>query len=177
MKKVMNAAVPAGALMRSVAVLTVLMRSVAVLTVLMLSVPVLTGCGGTEKNYEVDVQALGSELLEKAEFEDELNPAADKVIQKLYGMENYAEACVYIGTGATPEEIAVFRFETGEDAAEGLRKAQERVEEQKTDYESYLPGEVKKLQDAVVRRYGQYVVVCVSDGETAERVLDTYFAE
>ena len=123
---------------------------------------------------EIDVHGLSSELLSQIAFVDELNAVGESVINRIYGIEDYVQAEVYIGSGATAEEIAVFEFADTESAADGLQLALERIEDQKADYEAYIPEEVKKLDRAVVKRYGRYVVVCVSDSEMAEEIITQY---
>ena len=141
---------------------------------IMLSVFLLSGCAGRQDDIEIDVHGLSSELLSQIAFVDELNAVGESVINRIYGIEDYVQAEVYIGSGATAEEIAVFEFADTESAADGLQLALERIEDQKADYEAYIPEEVKKLDRAVVKRYGRYVVVCVSDSEMAEEIITQY---
>ena len=56
-------------------------------------------------------------------------------------------------------------------AEKGLKKAQERIASQKEAFAAYIPKEVKKLDDAVVEQFGQYVVVCVSNSREAETII------
>ena len=56
-----------------------------------------------------------------------------------------------------------------------LPVVKQHIEDQITSFESYVPGEVAKLKDAVVRTVGRYVAVCVSDDSAAaEKILDKY---
>ena len=135
---------------------------------------VMSGCGAQNDRIEIDISDLSRELLQKAEFEDELNPIGEATTQKLYDIDTYVAAEVYLSSGAPAEEIAVFEFDSTEDAAAGLKKAQVRIEEQKANYESYIPKEIPKLDHAIVKQLGQYVVVCVSNGDEAENILTQY---
>lgn len=141
---------------------------------IMLIVSLLSGCAGRRDAIEIDIHGLSSELLSQIAFVDELNAVGESVIDRIYGIEDYVQAEVYIGSGATAEEIAVFEFADTESAADGLQLALERIEDQKADYEAYIPEEVKKLDRAVVKRYGRYVVVCVSNSEMAEEIITQY---
>lgn len=136
----------------------------------------LFGCSAENNTVAIDIGCLSRELLEKTEFEDELNAVDDAVIKKLYDINNYVAAEVYASSGATAEEIAVFEFDSKETATEGLKKAQARMEEQKTDFESYIPKEVQKLDNAVVKQVGRYVIVCVSNSNEAERIITQYIS-
>ncbi|MGN1080988.1 MAG: DUF4358 domain-containing protein [Acutalibacteraceae bacterium] len=136
----------------------------------------LFGCSAQNDTTDIDIGYLSNELLEKAEFEDELNAIDDTTIKKLYNIDDYVKASVYLSSGATAEEIAVFEFDSKDTAADGLKKAQVRIEEQKTDFESYIPKEIPKLDRAVVKQSGKYVIVCVSNSNTAEKIITQYIS-
>ena len=133
-----------------------------------------TGCSQKKDPVTLDTDALVNELLEDAEFEDELNAIDEDTVKKLYGIEDFTSAQVYISSGATAEEIAVFAFDTEDAATAGLEKAQERIADQKADFETYIPKEVPKLDSAIVQQYGTYVILCVSNGDTAGEIITQY---
>lgn len=139
-----------------------------------LTVTTLFGCSAPNNAINIDIDALSTELLKKAEFEDELNIIDDNMVKKLYNVDNYVKASVYLGSGATAEEIAVFEFDSEKTAADGLEKAKIRIEEQKSGFESYIPKEIPKLDNAVVKQSGKYVIVCVSNGNMAEKIIAQY---
>ena len=136
----------------------------------------LSGCSTQKGRTDIDISGLCSELLEKAEFEDELNTVDDAIIKMLYGIDDYVEAAVYLSSGATAEEIAVFEFDSKETAADALKKARVRIEEQKKDFESYIPKEIPKLDRAVVIQSDSYVIVCVSNSDKAEEIITQYIS-
>ena len=150
-------------------------KTVTTLLIITTMFVLLSGCSKKEEVTDVDIASLSNELLENVKFEDELNAVDDAMIEKLYGVDDYEDAKVYISTGATAEEIAVFKFQSTEIAEDGFKKAQERIENQKADFETYIPKEVKKLENAVVEQFGQYVVVCVSNGDGTEKIIEKYF--
>lgn len=146
-----------------------MLKRKAVFSIMFTMCALLMGC--SKKVDTVDIAALSNTLLENVVFEDELNVTDDTMIKKLYNIDDYEKAQVYISSGATSEEIAVFEFSSQKTAEEGFKKAQDRIASQKADFESYIPKEVKKLNDAVVKQFGQYVVVCVSNGDEAEKII------
>lgn len=140
-------------------------------------ITMLFGCSEKKDTTDIDISYLSNELLEKAEFEDELNSVDNIMIQKLYNINDFVNAQVYISSGATSEEIAIFEFDSKEMAAEGLKKALDRIEEQKADFESYIPKEIQKLDRAVVKQSGKYVIVCVSNSDEAEKIITQYISK
>ena len=65
---------------------------------------------------------------------------------------------------------------SSDDAKTALEQAQAHIQSQIDSYESYIPEEVSRLEDAVVRQDGSYVSVVVSaDAAAAEKMLDEAF--
>lgn len=133
------------------------------------------GENAAEQGDNRDLDAAAEELLEQAGFTDELNQADAATVEKLYGVSNAKEAVVYISSGATAEEIALFSFETQEEAKQAEELAEARIREQRESFESYVPEEVKKLDNAVILQSGNEVAVCVADGKAAKEILSKYF--
>lgn len=143
--------------------------------VLTAALVLLSACSARpDEERKLDLDALAEELLESGIFEEELNPADGEMAKKLYGIDNAVFFQLYVGSGATSSELALLEFETEEDAKAALPLAQARVDVQTESFASYLPGEVKKLEDAVIEQHGRYVVVCVSEGD-AGPILSNYF--
>lgn len=129
----------------------------------------LSGCAGTRT---LDMQALAEELLKNGGFSDELWQIDDPMVKKLYDIEDYTQALVYVGSGATAEELALFAFSSEAAASRGLEKVQSRLETQKESYRAYLPQEVPKLEKAVAKQWGRYVILCVCPG--SQEIIDRY---
>lgn len=132
----------------------------------------LISCGGGETNESVDLAALAQTLLADGSFDDALAQIDDDTVTMLYGIDNAAEQVVYIGSGATPEEIALFSFATAAEAEAGFALAQMRIADQKEAFSDYNAWEMPKLEDAVVKQYGSYVVLCVSGDSSAAAILE-----
>ncbi len=137
----------------------------------------LGGCGaqGTSAK-EVDVESLAGEIVQAVSFDDTLEEIDDSMISMMYDISGYKEAVLYKGSGATAEEVALFQMESDADAKNALEEAKAHIQSQIDAYESYMPAEVSRLEDAVVRRDGVYVSVVVSaDPEAAEKLLGEAF--
>lgn len=147
-------------------------RAVALCSALLL-VLVASACGG--KTQTIDVNQLADELLEKVDFEDELTELDSNMVAALYGVEGAEEQKVYISSGATSEEVAVFRFATEEDAQAGLDALQQRLDSRTEDFANYMPDEASRLENAVLQRSGCYVALCVSAGDEARQIIGEYF--
>jgi len=138
---------------------------------------VLVSCGQADPVKNVDLAQLAEKLLAEAEFTDAMASIDAGTVTMLYGIDNAKEQQVYVGSGATPEEIALFSFTTEEDAEAGLELAKMRLQDQADAFADYNNWEMPKLDNAVVKRYGTYVVLCVSAGNEAEGILEETFGK
>lgn len=148
----------------------------AITLVFILAVSAALAACGNGSSKEIDAQALANELMEKVEFVDELSPVKSEMVPKLYGIDNAQEAYVYMGSGATAEEVAVFKFASEQDAMDALAKIEQYIASRKDSFANYIPGEVARLDNAVIRQSGEYLALCVSEGSTASEIISRYMA-
>lgn len=156
------------------------------LLVLMLSFALLVGCGApgvtagtTDGGAATDTTAreqsatdTARALLDGLKWRDKLELLDDDMRAVIIAAEDadIAQSAVYIGSGATAEEIAVLQC-SGEDAAERVLEAvKTRVAEQIEAFRGYVPAEVPVLEHAVTERHGTTVVMVVCDD--AQAALD-----
>jgi len=137
---------------------------------------IFTGCAQKAKPAEYDLEAIATQLQDSGAFSDFLSPITKKIAASFYGFEDadVTDCVVYCSTGATTEEIALFKCANEEVAATLKANADKRIETQKAIYESYAPAEPPKLDDAIVTQDGLYVFYIVSaDYAKAQTVLDS----
>ena len=131
----------------------------------------VTGCGNEVKTF--DPNDLANELIAEVNFDDELTKFEGD-ISKLYDLPEVEDYVVYVGSGATAEEIAIITLKDESDE-ESVREALEkRVEEQKQSFSNYVPEEVARLDKSVIQSNQKYVVLCVSDEDLAEDIIHQY---
>ncbi len=113
-----------------------------------------------------DTKKIGDSIVKKIEFKDTLLKVADSMVISAYKVDpsKIASAALYLGGGATAEEVAVFEAKN-EKYAKELEKnlVKERIERKKLDFENYIPAEMTKLSSPVIVRKGKVVVVCIAD--------------
>ncbi|MBQ8841305.1 MAG: DUF4358 domain-containing protein, partial [Ruminiclostridium sp.] len=69
-------------------------------------------------------------------------------------------------SGAYPDEIAVFKFNTAEAAEQNEAAVQTRLDKQISTYETYTPDEFYKLEDAVLTVKGNYIFYFVTENNS-----------
>lgn len=142
----------------------------------------LFGCGKSSPASGSLALPKPSELAESlksgAKFEDQLDTIDLDTAATLYSIDKstVADSTVYMGTGATAEEIAVFTANSKEEANKILEACKARIEDQKESFVSYVPAEMPKLESAVVSQSGSTVVLCISaDNTKAKEIVEKSF--
>lgn len=130
----------------------------------------LAACG-QGKEPELNIDEFGQELYAAGTFGEELYALDESVAQGFYGVDAQTRCWVRAGSGATAEELAVFETEDAESAAALVGKLQARNTDRIESYSSYIPGEVPKLENAVIISGGRYVVLCVATDASAVKEL------
>ena len=138
----------------------------------------LAGCAD-KALVSVDLAALSQEILDSGAFDETLYQVDADAAALLLDMDLSAceESYVYVGTGATAEELVLLQAadEAGADALlEGLST---HLADRTAQYSAYLPEEAFKLESAAPEQYGAYVVLCISaDSDKVEEILGSYLS-
>ena len=120
----------------------------------------LSGCSGGSPALSGSASEIADALKSTGTFEEELNALDETMLDKVYNVskDTLSDWKVYLGSGATAEEIAVFIAKDEQSAKDVLSCVEERVAERKDSYRDYVPKELPKLNDAVLFQEGNYVV-------------------
>ena len=133
------------------------------------------GCAKKETGLNVDAATAADRLMSAIHFTDQMSAIEEKTALKLYGLDqnSVSKLKVYESTGATAEEIAVFEAKDVEAAAKIGEAAQKRIENQREGFQDYQPQEMVKLKNPILETFGNYVVLCVSNDNTAaQKAID-----
>ncbi len=84
---------------------------------------------------------------------------------------------VYSTDTSDIDEIGIFHSKSKDDAEDIAEECREYIDDMKENSKSfissYAPNELPKLENATVRRFGNYVVYTVLDGDTADAVFES----
>ena len=117
------------------------------------------------KNIQINTKDLASKIIEAGVFEDELVEVNSEMIMSDYNFtaDEVEEFVSYQGSGATSEEIVILKVKEKSNLNNIKNKIEDRLEERKEAFESYLPEEVGKIDNKVFRAEGNYVILCISN--------------
>lgn len=136
----------------------------------------MAGCSktkdGTDEKIVMDVATLADQLKEGITFKDDMSLLEDDIFSMVYNIDmgDIVNKKIYLSAGATAEEIAVIEGKDSESVGRIVDGLEQKIEDQKVNFESYVPEEMKKLEDPVLVKEGNYVILCISDDN--EKALD-----
>ena len=129
------------------------------------------------KTIEINVEDLATKMQQSGAFEDELVKIDSEMIMNDYNFttDEVEEFVSYQGSGATSEEIVILKVKDKSDLNSIKDKINARIAERKEAFQSYLPKEVGKIDNNVLRVEGNYVIFCVSnDSSKVNQAINDY---
>lgn len=132
----------------------------------------LFGCNET-KSY--DANALADTLNTELEFGETLEKSDANVAYSIYAIDSTlcTDAALYLGSGATADEIAVFTCKDKNSVEKVLTAVNERLDYLFDGYSSYGPAEVPKIENAEVITEGLTVIVCICENpDSVKSIVD-----
>ena len=154
-----------------------ILLSVFVIILLVIIIGVILILNKTNENIQIDIEELGTKIVESGAFEDELAKVDSSMIMQDYSFstDEIKEIVSYQGSGATSEEIVILQVNSKEQLNSVKEKINTRIEERKQAFENYLPEEVFKIDNNLLETRGTYVIFCISnDSNKVEEVVNNY---
>lgn len=154
-----------------------ILLSVFVIILLVIIIGVILILNKTNENIQIDIEELGTKIVESGAFEDELAKVDSSMIMQDYSFstDEIKEIVSYQGSGATSEEIVILQVNSKEQLNSVKEKINTRIEERKQAFENYLPEEVFKIDNNLLETRGSYVIFCISnDSNKVEEVINNY---
>lgn len=150
-------------------------RLLAAVCMALLCCLLLAGCGKTE--VKVDINKLAQELVNGIAYDDTLELLETDEIGFYLTVEEGVAAVMYMSSGSTAEEVAVFEAPDETTAIAMKGNVAEFLKDQGDSFKAYIPEEYDRVNNAVVVQQGNYVALCVSgDSNKAQEIIDKAFA-
>lgn len=137
----------------------------------------LAACqSGGNSTVSVDLKDLKDKLLENVTFDTEMVQLEEGAARQQYGVDDSVSVIALTGSSAMVDELSLFQAKDEAASKEIVTLLEKHIEKQKTDYASYAPNEVPKLDEAVLKQSGNYVALCITaDHKTAESIIQEFF--
>ena len=154
---------------KKIAIIIIIIAIIAVLAMIIVK--------NNNKTIQINIEDLASKILQSGAFEDELIKVDSEMIMKDYNFtaDEVEEFVSYQGSGATSEEIVILKVKDKSNLNSIKDKINARIEERKEAFQSYLPKEVGKIDNNILRVEGNYVIFCVSnDSSKVNQIINDY---
>ena len=134
----------------------------------------LTACGSGEEAPEAqkaDPQAAFHALVTRVAYDTELANVGDSGSMYFPGLPQDAKVQMYAGSGYYADVVALI---TGaKDTAAAVKSVQEYLSAQRVQFQSYIPEEVPKIDNAIIWQQDDAIILCVTaDHKNAQSILD-----
>lgn len=154
--------------------------AIVILVIILVIVGVIFWSNSKNKNIQINIDELADKIVTSGAFEDELIKADSEMVIKDYGFTNdeIKELVSYQGSGATSEEIVILQVNDKSNLNTVKEKINTRIDERKEAFASYLPKEVFKIENNVLKIEGNYAILCISnDAKKVSDVINNYIKE
>ena len=129
------------------------------------------------KDVQINIQDLASRIVESASFEDQLEQADSEMVMDDYNFssDEINDLVSYQGSGATSEELVILQVKDKSKINSVKEKINTRLSERREAFGSYLPKEVGKIDNNILRVEGNYIILCIAnDTNTVNKILNEY---
>ncbi len=134
-----------------------------------------TSCGNNA--VEVNIDSLAEAVVSSLGFEDELVKIDNEMAFYIHDVaDEVKDTVVYLGSGATAEEVAVFEAKNKAAMKELKEEIADYIDDKREEYENYIPKEVARINKATLFENGNYLVLCINnDNEKTRSFIESYF--
>ena len=149
-----------------------LMIFLAVIVVLSVS-----ACGNKADISNASAVDIAASVKEGVTFVDDMLEVKNEIVADFYSLpEGVTEMKVYMSSsGATSEELAIFKCKDAQTAELVKKACEKRIEDLNEKFEDYIPGELTRLENAIIKeRDGFVMFVCADSPALAEEKFEDY---
>lgn len=146
--------------------------------IMLLMVVFLTNCGSDKDKSDLSkdisyektpsnetLDALIKDIVNADIFDGEMAMVSGTVVKEAYGLNDVDVYASYMSTATKADEITIIKSNNLKQTKELISQY---IETRKKDFESYLPGEVVKFDNAIIISCGDndgVYIVCISNNK------------
>lgn len=154
------------------------MKMKKLLSAVLVPVMLFTACSSDSGNAAADVDPADviSAVLAQVPISSAVEKGTDDVADYYVDLDTSeldSASFSLCGSGALPDEAAVFRFKSANAASAAETALQSKLDSRKETFATYTPDEMYKLETAKIYSVGSYAVyLAVSDNDKAKEIVD-----
>ena len=145
--------------------------------ILIIIIAVILFIQRNKENIQINIEGLAEEISKSNAFEDQLEKIDSEMTMQDYNFstDEIEQLVSYQGSGASSEEIVILQVKDKNYINSVKEKINTRLSERREAFESYLPTEVGKIDNSILRVEGNYIILCVTnDANTVNNVINKY---
>ena len=153
------------------------MKICLIILLIIIIVAVIIFLQKNEVNIQINIEGLAEEIAKSSAFEDQLEKVDSEMTMQDYNFstDEVAQLVSYQGSGASSEEIVILQVKGKNNINSVKEKMNTRLSERKEAFESYLPEEVGKIDNSILRVERNYIILCIAnDANTVNNVINEY---
>ena len=154
------------------------MKRILIAIVALMLTASMVACNGQSADISnASAVDIASSTKEALTFLDDMLEVKNEIVTDFYVLpEGVDEMKVYMSSsGATAEELAIFKCKDAETAEAVINVCEKRIEALKEKFEDYIPAEMDKIENAVIQKRDCFVMfVCANDTAPAEKSFKNY---
>ncbi|MCM1299533.1 MAG: DUF4358 domain-containing protein [Firmicutes bacterium] len=135
-----------------------------------------SGGSGEEKTADIAPSEVVKAVLDEVPIDSGVEKGKSEAGSYYSGLDTDTvedAAFALCGSAARPDELAVIKCKSAEDAEAAKEALQLRLDSQKELYETYTPDEMYKLEGAIIYSKGKYAIfIALSDNDKAKSVVE-----
>lgn len=155
-------------------------KKIWILLIIVVIIAIVLGIVFIQKNkkdIQINIQDLANRIVGSASFEDQLAQADSEMVMNDYTFtsDEINDLVSYQGSGATSEELVILQVKDKSKINSVKEKINTRLSERREAFESYLPKEVGKIDNNILRVEGNYIILCIAnDTNTVNKIINEY---
>lgn len=155
-------------------------KKIWILLIIVVIIAIVLGIVFIQKNkkdIQINIQDLANRIVGSASFEDQLAQADSEMVMNDYTFtsDEINDLVSYQGSGATSEELVILQVKDKSKINSVKEKINTRLSERREAFGSYLPKEVGKIDNNILRVEGNYIILCIAnDTNTVNKIINEY---
>lgn len=148
---------------------TKMKRFISLFLAMVLAVSMTACAGTTGESY--DVPALMRSILRQVDFAEELADVGGAAALYFPDLPEDAAVEMYRGSGYFADELALITLSSEKDRTAAENAVQVHISQVRSQFASYIPEEVDKIDKAVTWSHGKYVLVCITQDYASVKLI------
>lgn len=133
-----------------------------------------------EEPITINNEELTEKLKTNGDFADLLEKTDKEIAIKEYELDEnlIKDVVMYRGSGASAEEILIVESKEQNYVNKIEENIEKNMKEKEEAFANYLPDEVNKIKEKILKIKGNYVILCISkDTDKIESTINEYLQE